>query len=298
MCISRFFLGFPDNFQVYLISFFVLISSSQDFFCQTLTLEKDTIIRVCDTNDITISKDIFYGDKGSENSNQFLDLYLPKNNSNKLSVLVFIHGGGFKGGDKNPMKIIAEKIAARGIAVININYTLGLKNNDNPIASCASNMSGGIPERFHPELKKSLELASNDVLKALSWIKNYKRKYQFDISRVSVSGGSAGAMTALYTAYDIKKTPVKIYKVINLWGGMENTDCIKRNSPPLLTYHGDEDKTINIEFAYALNNKMEKLNKSSSKLIVLKGKGHAQYRLIASQKIQEIVQFLKTPIKS
>src|SRR6478672_5826534 len=54
-------------------------------------------------------------------SDRILDLYLPQNIQNKdvLPVFMFIHGGGFTGGDKNLLDL-CSKIANQGFAVVSI----------------------------------------------------------------------------------------------------------------------------------------------------------------------------------
>ncbi|MEL7588149.1 MAG: hypothetical protein AAGU19_15685 [Prolixibacteraceae bacterium] len=60
----------------------------------------------------------------------------------------------------------------------------------------------------------------------------------------------------------------------------------------MLTYHGDQDKVINVRFALALHERMEAVGNDESELHILEGQGHARYNLIANEKIGEIVIFL------
>ncbi|MGV8095812.1 MAG: alpha/beta hydrolase [Mangrovibacterium sp.] len=218
-----------------------------------------------------------------------------KKTDRQLPVLVFIHGGGFRGGDKANVAAICSAISSKGFAVVSINYYLTLKYEKVDGVSCSACMAKGIPEGgFHPLLKKAVRNASNDTQKAFRWIKQNRGKYNFDLSSVSVSGGSAGAMTALYTAYVSGQNVLPIKAVINLWGGLENAGLIKPGAAPLLTYHGDQDKLINVDFARALHERMEKIGDNQSQLHILKGKEHAIYNFIAKEKIEEIVLFLRS----
>lgn len=57
-------------------------------------------------------------------ANQY-DLYLPKNSTAPGAVLIWIHGGGYVGGDKNIVKEFATKLVAdTKIAVVSMNYQL------------------------------------------------------------------------------------------------------------------------------------------------------------------------------
>lgn len=263
--------------------------------------KSDTVIQKAKTY-----HDIRYGDKpdgiGEDtSSDRILDVYIPnKNVGEKLPVVIYIHGGGFAGGDKADKSNVAlcSKIASYGYAVVSINYYLTLKYEKTSGASCTANMSRGIPANgFHPKLQETVSNASSDAQKAFRWIKNNADRYDFDISSVAISGGSAGAMTALYTAYVSNQKILPIKAVVNLWGGLENANLIKKGAAPLLTYHGDLDKLINVDFAYALKDRMAATGNNKSVLHVLKGKGHAQYTLIANEKTEEIAHFLKENLK-
>ncbi len=250
-------------------------------------------------NQIQVYRNIRYGDRpdGIEqdsSSDRTLDLYLPEKADKPLPLLVFIHGGGFSGGDKTSIASICSAISARGFAVASINYYLTLKYEKMEGVSCSAFMAEGIPESgFHPLLQKAVRNASADTQLAFRWIKRNRKKYNFDLSSVSVSGGSAGAMTALYTAYVSGQHILPVRAVVNLWGGLENVGLIKPGTAPLLSYHGDQDKVINVDFAFALHERMKALGNKQSELHILEGKGHAQYNLIANEKIEEIVSFLQ-----
>jgi para-nitrobenzyl esterase len=229
-------------------------------------------------------------------SDRLLDLYLPqaKKTEKPLPVIVFIHGGGFTGGDKGLTELCGN-LAAEGFAVASINYTLTLKYKKAEGTSGTANMSKGIPKNgFHPLLNEAIETASKDAVLALSWIKNNSKKYNLDINKVAISGGSAGSMTALYTTYVSNQKVINIKAVIDLWGGLENVDLIKKGAAPLLIYHGDLDKLINVDFAYALKKRMDEIGSTNSQIHIMEGKGHAQYNYIAKNKIQEITKFLTT----
>jgi hypothetical protein len=62
----------------------------------------------------------------------------------------------------------------------------------------------------------------------------------------------------------------------------------------MLTYHGDLDDLISVDYAHALSSRMEEIGSKKSQLKILEGRGHAQYKLISDSKIPEIVAFLKS----
>src|SRR5690554_4544280 len=67
--------------------------------------------------EVDIIKDLRFGKspKGIEknsSSDRLLDLYLPHSSNNYLPVLIFIHGGGFSGGDKGANAELCKRISA------------------------------------------------------------------------------------------------------------------------------------------------------------------------------------------
>lgn len=262
-------------------------------------------IRAADT--LTILRDIRYAPQpdsllGDTSSDKLLDLYLPDLVGNKkLPVFVFVHGGGFAGGDKQSASnsALCSEIASKGFAVISINYWLTLKHHKMPGTSATANMSKGLPPagKFNPGLQMAIQNASNDLISVFEWVNNNANKYNLDISRVAISGGSAGAMTVLYTAYVSGQNVIPIKAVVDLWGGLEDVSAVKQGAPPVLIYHGDKDKLINVEFAYALKKQMDKIGDKQSELHIMEGKGHARYDIIRKEKTDEIANFLRKTMK-
>ncbi|MVZ64236.1 carboxylesterase family protein [Sphingobacterium sp. DK4209] len=231
-------------------------------------------------------------------SDRLLDLYLPQVENNKsYPVLVFIHGGGFAGGDKNAKGnvLLCQKIAEKGYAVVSINYYLYLRQHKIAGASAGVNMKDAVPAdgKFHPGLETAVKHAAADTEMALQWIKDNATTYKLDANRVAISGGSAGAMTALYTAYQSKQQILPIRCVVNLWGGLANTDGVNASSPAVLTFHGDQDEIINVAYAKALHQKMTAVGSSTSEMHILQNMGHAIYNYIIKSEINRIDEFLQ-----
>jgi len=138
-----------------------------------------------------------------------------------------------------------------------------------------------------------LNNATEDTKIALKWIKKNARSYNFSTRSIGIGGSSAGAMTALNLAYLSTQKIIPVKAVIDMWGGMANAELIKKNAPPVLIYHGDDDKVVHVDYAYALKKQMDKIRNKKSVLCIMKGQGHAQYDVILKEKIDEIVSFLK-----
>jgi acetyl esterase/lipase len=102
---------------------------------------------------------------------QKLDIYLPNDGNGPFPVIVSIHGGAFKSGDKgdNQVTPMLEGLK-RGYAVVSVNYRLS-------------------PEAIFPA-------QIYDVKAAVRWIKANARLYKLNPEKIAAWGGSAGGHLA------------------------------------------------------------------------------------------------------
>ncbi|WP_454046676.1 alpha/beta hydrolase fold domain-containing protein [Chryseobacterium sp. Marseille-Q8038] len=128
-----------------------------------------------------LSEDIVYK-TNKKGKSLALDLYIPKNvATEKIPVLIYVHGGGWIEGDKvvhadNYLETTVEKLLAKQYAVISINYTL-------------LNDSTHFP------------LPLEDTKDAIRWVRKNADKYHFDTHNIGLFGASAGAHLSLMAAY-------------------------------------------------------------------------------------------------
>ena len=115
-----------------------------------------------------------------------LDLFLPAPSVERPPVLVFVHGGGWRTGDKSLAPgghdvygNIGRFFAGRGIATAVINY------------------------RLMP--KFSLEDQIDDVAHAVAWVHAHAADYGADPDAIFLSGHSAGAHLAAWVTLDRAK---------------------------------------------------------------------------------------------
>jgi len=103
-----------------------------------------------------------------------LDVYRPAHAAGTTPVLMMIHGGGWLFGTKEDSVLYLLPFLQMGFSVVNVEYRMG-----------------------------SVSLAPaavEDCLCALHWIGRNAKKYEFDLGKVVVTGGSAGGHLALTTA--------------------------------------------------------------------------------------------------
>ena len=256
-------------------------------------------------NGIRCYRNIRYGDIPEmipdSTSDRLLDIYLPADpQGKKLPVLFFVHGGGFVGGSKDANSYLLKDFVNAGFAVVSINYRLTLKY-DNPerVGATKYFREGPGVRQFPDRLNITIDRAVEDAATALQWICDNAGKYDLDTDRIAVSGGSAGAITVLYLTYNSAYKTLPIKAVVNFWGCLEHASAIRarKNLPPVLTYHGDNDALVHVDYARELHKRMNKLGSKQSKLIIMEGLGHAQYRYISKNRIGEIAEFLNEVMK-
>jgi acetyl esterase/lipase len=123
--------------------------------------------RVTVLETVRVEKDIPYA--ATKNPRQMLDLYQSKNpkGAGPLPVVVNIHGGAFRMGDKNRgVGEILDFVASGDYAAVSINYRLS----DEALW----------PAQIH------------DCKAAIRWVRANASKYHLDPDRIGVMGGSAG----------------------------------------------------------------------------------------------------------
>jgi len=219
-------------------------------------------------------KDIEYKKVG-EKSLQ-LDIYRPKNLVKPAPLLLFIHGGGWKGGKRSDYLVYLLDFAKRGYVTATVSYRL---LNDGPYPACAE-----------------------DIRDAVKWFYRNGETYGYDPDRIALIGGSAGAHLAMLTAYGwgdtIKDTTQadsipesrSIKAVVDIYGPFDMTTdyarvhplvtnfigasydvrpelyeeaspakYLDRDDPPTLILHGTTDKLVPVSQSDTLKARLDRL---------------------------------------
>lgn len=107
--------------------------------------------------------DVAYATKSSSEK---LDIYLPNESAKSYPVILCVHGGAFKGGDKTGELDFLSAALEKGYAVVSVNYRLS-------------------SEAIFPA-------AINDVKAAIRFIRANAATYKIDADKIALWGGSAG----------------------------------------------------------------------------------------------------------
>jgi len=130
-------------------------------------------------NGMVLKNDLQYG---AEYPNSFLDIWYPDNSGQARPVIVYFHGGGFIFGDKSSGDPLAEgggssdkllEIVRAGYILVNCNYAMA------------------------PEYRFPVQIQQVDQV--MRYLLEHAQELRLDMSRVCLSGGSAGAdLTEIY----------------------------------------------------------------------------------------------------
>ncbi len=242
--------------------------------------------------------DLKYGDAAG--GGQTLDLYLPEAANISLPLIIWVHGGGWLGGDKGDCPALG--MVARGYAVASLNYRLST-------------------EAIFPA-------QIQDCKGAIRWLRAHARKYRLDTDRFGAWGASAGGhlVALLGTSGEVREiegdiggnldqtsgvqcvidwfgpTDMSVFfqqaakgtnvfkgdpdrsPITTLFGGLmrDHMDLvrlanpitfIRKNNPPFLIMHGDHDPIVPLGQSEILAEAL-KQNGVDVQFEVLEGAGH------------------------
>src|SRR5262249_48535705 len=120
-----------------------------------------------------VHRDLPYAQR--KNERQMLDVYAPTEGKNH-PIVVWIHGGGWRQGDKSKVHNKPKAFVEKGFVLVSINY------------------------RFVPNV--TVKEIAGDVAKAIRWTHDHARDYGGDPNRILVMGHSAGAQLAALVCTD------------------------------------------------------------------------------------------------
>ncbi len=268
-------------------------------------------------SDPKIEKDIVYG-KTADDEELKLDMAHPPSGEGPFPLIIFLHGGGWRMGDRSEYHEGLRGFAKLGWVGATIQY------------------------RFAPKYKFPAQI--DDVRMALAFLRANAKKYNLDPNRIGVVGGSAGGHLSLLLGLskdkDGKPAP-GVRAVVNMSGpadfrtwrigedgekalrgatgrdlnGMIEdflgtsdrksrviaevspiTHVRKGNPAAVLTLHGSADPLAPVQHSKDLHQALKQAG-VTEKLVVLEGEGHGFEGEQKVKAILEMVDFLDRYVK-
>ncbi len=248
---------------------------------------------------VVIEDNITYG-KVSDTELK-LDLARPQGDG-PFPAIVFIHGGGWSGGNRQGYRGQIQDAAKRGYVAVTISYRLMQFDQAKKETTTATPI---FPAQIH------------DAKAAIRWLRANAKKYHINPDRIGVTGGSAGGHLSLLVGLTDPASNLegdsgnpeqssRVQAVVNVFGPTEMVGCYEKSSvawifrlfmggtpseaaerykaaspvtyvskddPPVLTLHGDQDALVPVEQAKLLDEKMKAAGASHA-LMIFQGQGH------------------------
>ena len=208
-----------------------------------------------------------------------LDVYVPAAATN-APVIVSIHGGGLRQGDKSGHVFVGQRFASAGHVTVVVNHRL----------------SPGVSHPAHIE----------DIAAAVAWTKRNIAQYGGDPAKLFVIGHSAGAYLAALLVLDPRYlaahglTPADIRGVVpvsaffyvdrpgvapdrpkdtwgidaNVWKAASPATYIRRDVPPMLLLYADGDDTWRQQQQGEFFNSLRHAGQRDSELRMIRGRTH------------------------
>ncbi len=266
--------------------------------------------------EVRVTPDVTYGVGGIDFSPERgaaryrslkLDVYQPIGGGNQpRPALIMAFGGAFHRGSKsleifegeNPTTAVAEycrEFARRGYVCFSIDYRLmqegpdpgttpfllpGQPQNRDRIDFVRNIL--GLPPSTPQMMADTLEAATDDMTKAVNFVRNQSRTYDVDISRITVGGFSAGAAIALNSGF-AERAPVAA--VVALSGRIAGPTLDTHvtggaGEPALLLYYGENDLPVILGGVDEMRQHMTKVG-IESQFVYVAGQNHFYPRTAA-----------------
>jgi acetyl esterase/lipase len=212
---------------------------------------------------VTTATNVAYGSAIEQDGDPItllLDTYEPAGDDvDARPAIVWVHGGGFTGGNKSSPEIVtqANAFALKGFFNVSINY------------------------RLAPLSGQTILDAQHDAQAAVRFLRKNAATYRIDPNRIAIGGTSAGAITALNVAYHPEDPGSSgnpgfastVGAAVSLSGAELGAGGPNAGEPSTLLFHGTNDPLVPYQWAVNTVNAAEAAGLNAY-LITYQGEGH------------------------
>ncbi|MCB9782080.1 MAG: alpha/beta hydrolase [Candidatus Omnitrophica bacterium] len=209
--------------------------------------------------------------KKTDEKDLILDLYTHPGSDEKAPLLVFIHGGAWRGGKPADYHYYCVKFAKLGYAVATVSY------------------------RFSQEAK--FPAALEDVTDSVRWLREHAEEYNYDPNRIALIGGSAGGHLSMLVGYtwdemtEDGKNPIKV--VVDIYGPADLTTDFAIGNKVVINFIGDTYE--NAKQKYEDASPIFQLDKKDPPTLIIHGTIDETVPIVQSDMLEEKLNELGIP---
>ncbi len=238
-----------------------------------------------------VQSDVAYGPA----PRNVLDVYAPTSGQGPWPVVVFVHGGSWRGGSKEPYEFVGRALAAQGFLTLVISY------------------------RLHPQ--DPYPAFVEDAALGLDWATRHAGEFDGNQKRIFAMGHSAGAYNVALAVLDqhyLEKLGTDVSAIkgvvtlagpldflpldsptsIDVFGKVPNlpdtqpVNHVRADAPPFLILHGMEDTTCRPRNSINLDKALRAAG-GSSKLKLYQGVSHVGIMLAMAKPLRRLAPTLE-----
>lgn len=182
----------------FLLAIIFISASAGQLYSQEYCIDGRFDAYVFDSLDVQIIQNIQYGEAvnyDGVSQSIGMDIYFPdttKDDLEKKPAVMFVHGGGFTGGDKANGLLVGYNFVKKGFVFSSIDYRLGYTN----LGDCLGDTSS---------LQLALYRAVQDTKAAIRFLKEHADTYGIDTNAIFLIGSSAGATSIIQAVFAEQK---------------------------------------------------------------------------------------------
>ena len=184
----------------------------------------------------------------------YLDRYvLDGESTSQRPCMIFAFGGGFVMGERDHeyYDIYFDRLAREGIVVVSIDYRLGLKNLKTKV---------GVMEMIDV-FDNAISIAVEDMYAATNFVIANSEEWMVDVTKIMVSGSSAGAITALQAEWmrcngeelaAVLPEGFRYAGVVSCAGAIysiKGKPKFRSTPAPMMLFHGTSDSNVPYDHA-------------------------------------------------
>jgi len=194
---------------------------------------------------------------------RLLDLYVPGgDHAPDRPAIVWVHGGGFSGGDRTSSIVpFPESFAKSGYVVASIDYDTSAAQ------PCVSE------PHLRDDCRAVFESAVADAQEAVRWLKRNAGAYGVDPDRIAIAGESAGGITAAAVGTRATDAPSSVRAWISISGGLDGAGDVGARAAPALLFANTDDPFVPFAWSTEVDDALRRAG-VDVKLVPIEGTGH------------------------